>query len=131
MNDLFGKSYNREEWTVQLTYPQTMIAQHATTFCGWSSKLRGTLAESTAGKDTKDGDCEVVIQRFEFTNYDDAAEFCRYTRGQFDKWSGAGHARRYTMKIRGRVKFDDKTEGRVGSSHPTSKAGATDAPPAG
>jgi hypothetical protein len=129
MNDVFGNSQNRVEWSVQLTYPKAMIAQHAPTFCGWSGKLRGTLAESTPGRDTKDGNCDVVIERFVFANYEDAAEFCRYTRGQFEKWSGPGHTHRFTMKIRGRIKFDDKTEGRVGSSHPSAK-GTGDIEPA-
>jgi hypothetical protein len=120
MNDLFGNSKSREEWSVILTYPKAMIPRHATTFCGWSSKLRGTLAETAYGKDTKDDDCEVVIQRFEFDNYVDTAEFCRYTRAQFKKWSGPGRRRRFKMRIRGRVDFDDKTAGHVGASHSTS-----------
>ena len=119
MNDLFGNRTNRQEWSVVLTYPKEMIARYTTTFCGWSSKLRGTLAETAFGKDTKDSDCEVVIQRFNFDNYVDMAEFCRYTRAQFKKWSGPGRRRRFKMRIRGRVAFDDQTEGRVGASQST------------
>lgn len=121
MNDLFGRSRRRESWTVQLTYPKAMIPLHAKTFCAWTRRVRGKQTASRRGADLKDGDNEVVIERFEFGNFDDAAEFCQYTRQQFDKWSGVGMGRRFTIKLYGRVKFDDKTEGKIGSARSPDK----------
>lgn len=122
MHTLFGNDRQEEEWVAQVSYPKSMVPQHAQTFCGWSKKLRGTLIESKVSADLKDDNAEVVIERFEFRNYEDLAEFCRYTSMQLDKWSGAGAQHRYTIRVRGRVKFDDKIDGRVGASHPAVKA---------
>lgn len=121
MNDLFGHSRHRETWTVQLTYPKAMIPQHAKTFCAWSRRVRGKQVASRRGTDLKDDNNDVVIERFEFGNYDDAAEFCRYTCQQFEKWSGDGMGHRYTIKLHGRVKFDDKSEGWIGSARTQAK----------
>lgn len=121
MNDLFGHSRRREAWTVQLTYPKAMIPQHAQTFCAWSRRVRGKQIASRRGTDLKDDNNDVVIERFEFGNYDDAAEFCRYTCQQFEKWSGSGMGHRFTVKLHGRVKFDDKTEGWIGSARVQAK----------
>jgi len=129
MNDLFGNSKGHEAWSVILTYPKAMIPRHVATFCGWSSKLRGKLAETAFGKDTKDSNCEVVIQCFTFDNYEDTAAFCRYTQAQFKKWSGPGRLRRFKMRIRGRVDFDDKTEGHVGAGQSTSDGAENDKAP--
>ncbi len=116
MNEVFGHGRRREVWTVQLTYPKAMIPLHAHTFCAWSKRVRGKQVASRPGADLKDGNNDVVIERFEFGNYDDAAEFCRYTCQQFEKWSGDGMGHRFTIKLQGRVKFDDKTEGWIGSA---------------
>ncbi|HET6884441.1 MAG TPA: hypothetical protein VFI31_30085 [Pirellulales bacterium] len=116
MNDIFGRGRRREVWTVQLTYPNAMIPQHAHTFCAWSRRVRGTQVESRRGADLKDDSNEVVIERFEFGDYDDAAEFCRYTCQQFEKWSGDGMGRRFTIKVTGQIKFTDKTEGNIGAA---------------
>ena len=121
MNDVFGHSRRREAWTVQLTYPKTMIPPHAQTFCAWSRRVRGKQVASRPGTDLKDGNNDVVIERFEFANYDDATEFCRYTCQQFEKWSGDGMGHRFTIKLHGRVKFDDKTEGSIGSARTQTK----------
>lgn len=121
MNDVLGHGRHRQAWTVQLTYPKAMIPPHAKTFCAWSRRVRGKQVASRPGADLKDDRNDVVIERFEFGNYDDAAEFCRYTNQQFEKWSGAGMGRRFTIKLHGRVKFDDKTEGKVGSARTQAK----------
>ena len=121
MNEIFGRGQQREAWTVQLTYPRAMIPQHAQTFCAWSRRVRGKQIASRKGADLKDGNNDVAIERFEFGNYDDAAEFCRYTRQQFEKWSGAGKGHRYTIKITGRTKFTDKSEGQIGSARAQSR----------
>ena len=116
MNEIFGRGRQRETWTVQVTYPRAMIPQHAQTFCAWSRRVRGKQVASRPGTDLKDGNNDVVIERFEFANYDDAAEFCRYTCQQFEKWSSTGKGHRFTIKITGRTKFSDKTEGQIGSA---------------
>lgn len=121
--DLLGGIQRREEWTVQLTYPQAMVPQHAETFCSWARRLRGKLLETRPAADLKDDQSVVVIEKFEFGNQEDAAEFCRYTCQALEKWSGACTDRRYTLKLRGRIKFDGKHEGRIGSA----RAGSTDA----
>lgn len=116
MSDPVGDAHRREEWTVQLTYPQAMVPQHAETFCSWARRLRGKLLESKQAADLKDGQSVVVVEKFAFGNQEDAGEFCRYTCQALEKWSGACTERRYTMKLRGRIKFDGKHEGRVGSA---------------
>lgn len=113
---LLGGIQRREEWTVQLTYPQAMVPQHAETFCSWARRLRGKLLETHPAADLKDDQSVVVIEKFEFGNQEDAAEFCRYTCQALEKWSGACTDRRYTLKLRGRIKFDGKHEGRIGSA---------------
>lgn len=120
--DLLGGIQRREEWTVQLTYPQAMVPQHAETFCSWARRLRGKLLETHPAADLKDDQSVVVIEKFEFGNQEDAAEFCRYTCQALEKWSGACTDRRYTLKLRGRIKFDGKHEGRIGSA----RAGSAD-----
>lgn len=121
MREVFGRARLREVWTVQLTYPRAMIPQHAHTFCAWSKRVRGKLSASRRGTDLKDDNADVVIERFEFANYDDAAEFCRYTSQQFEKWSGDGMGNRFTIKLQGRIKFSDKTEGRIGAARTQAK----------
>ncbi|HEX7377212.1 MAG TPA: hypothetical protein VF278_08870 [Pirellulales bacterium] len=127
MNDIFGHSRHRQAWTVQLTYPKAMVPPHAHTFCAWSKRVRGKQVASRRGADLKDDSNTVVIERFEFHDFEDAAEFCRYTNQQFEKWSGEGMGHRYTIKIHGRFKFDDKTEGRVGSARMQAKPAAAPA----
>ncbi|HWB10230.1 MAG TPA: hypothetical protein VG826_13450 [Pirellulales bacterium] len=121
MNEIFGRGHQREAWAVQVTYPRAMVPQHAQTFCAWSRRVRGKQIASRLGADLKDGHNDVVIERFEFGNYDDAAEFCRYTCQQFEKWSGAGKGHRFTIKVTGRTKFTDKTEGNIGSARAQTK----------
>lgn len=113
---LVDAAHRREEWTVQLSYPQAMVPQHAETFCSWARRLRGKLLDARPAADLKDDQSAVVIEKFEFGNQEDAAEFCRYTCQALEKWSGACTERRYTMKLRGRIKFDGKHEGRIGSA---------------
>ncbi|HEX5445043.1 MAG TPA: hypothetical protein VFW87_14490 [Pirellulales bacterium] len=114
--DLVAAAHRREEWTVQLSYPQAMVPRHAESFCSWARRLRGKLIDARPAADLKDDQSVVVIEQFEFRNQEDAAEFCRYTCQALEKWSGACTERRYTMKLRGRIKFDGKHEGRVGSA---------------
>ena len=130
MNDWISGARRREEWSVQLTYPRSMVPPHTESFCSWARRLRGKLAESKRGLDLKDGQADVVIERFRFTNYEDASEFCRYTCQALDKWSGGDADRRYTIKLRGRIKTDAKSEGRIGSARAQARTSAENDEPA-
>jgi hypothetical protein len=121
MKDVFGHSRTSQQWTVQVTYPRAMRPRHTDTFCTWWTKTGATLGSVRSGTDTKDGDGEVLIELFLFDGFEQAKSFCSYTCSQFDKWSGPGSEGRYTVKLRGQVKFKDKTEGRVGENHPARK----------
>jgi hypothetical protein len=124
MSDWVSGARRREEWSVQLTYPRSMVPPHTESFCSWFRRLRGKLAVSKRGLDLKDDKADVIIEKFSFANYDDACEFCRYTCQALDKWSGGDADRRYTIKLRGRIKTDAKSEGRVGSGRAQARVAA-------